>query len=238
MKHLLFYLLIFTSIPTFAKGIEQTDLDILQKSIENKTVYIECFKEKQWHKSQGFIITHDGYILTAKHVIEEASQIFGSWIDSKGEEHVKKIELVSKHPRYDLALLKVSLPENREFSYFQFDMNPVQIHQWIFLGYYHVADKRFTLRGGKIMYIEFSSTFQSIPQAYTSFSTSAEDDGGPCFQSEGKIVGVFIGNQTIHVEFSKFLPYLEFKDWLDEQLSINRPSSKSEKNIGKKDDSF
>lgn len=233
MRLFIFYLIFL--IPSSVKGIEQAELDNLQKNIGNKTIYIECLKERNWHNGQGFIIRPDGYILTAKHLIEGSNQIYGSWIDSQGEEHIQKINLVAMHPRFDLALLKICAPENQVFSYFEFDEEPIYIHQWIFFGFYHIADKRFTLRGGKIMYIEFSSTLHSLPQAFTSFSTSEEDDGGPCFQCEGKIVGVLVGTQTIHVEFAKFLPYLEFKDWLKSNLNtINQNLNKSQKNNAKK----
>lgn len=215
MKQVVFYLLIFISTTSSLAGINKAELDVLEKSMASKTVYIECLKKQEWGRGQGFIISSDGFILTAKHLVEGASQLFGSWIDVEGEEHIRKITLIALHPRFDLALLKADSLREGEFSYFEFDENSIDTNQWVFLGYYHVADKRFVLRGGKIMYIDFSSNLHTLPQAYTSFSTSQEDHGGPCFQNEGKIVGVFLGTQVIHVEWGKFLPYLDFKDWLE-----------------------
>lgn len=126
--------------------------------------------------------------------------------------------LIAEHPIHDVALLKLDLPDEVTLPYFEFEESHVQIHQWVYIGYFNIVENRVLLRGGRCLSYVYSNAAPFSYEIHTSVSTYSGDSGGPWFQQDGKIVGVHTGSQCNHamnsVRYSLFLPYTSFRDWL------------------------
>ncbi|MBJ6764825.1 trypsin-like peptidase domain-containing protein [Myxococcaceae bacterium JPH2] len=67
-------------------------------------------EEPQKGIGSGFIIHPDGYILTSAHVVEGATEVLISVLDTRGYPEEFPARVVGEDPRTDCALLKISAP--------------------------------------------------------------------------------------------------------------------------------
>jgi S1-C subfamily serine protease len=102
--------------------------EVKQKSWENiindtikSSVYIIGYNEDNMiNQGSGFVIDKNGYILTAKHVVEQVDKSL--WVGFKdGNNHITKE--VWLHENYDLALLKI---DRNNLVPLQFSNKPLQ----------------------------------------------------------------------------------------------------------------
>lgn len=60
-----------------------------------------------WGKGTGFAVTEDGWLVTAKHVIDDASQLYALTFDSEGKEKRYRVIYNAIHKDHDLGVVKI-----------------------------------------------------------------------------------------------------------------------------------
>lgn len=142
----------------------------------------------------GFVIDAEGYILTAEHVVSDATQI---WVTTDNQK-VYPAMVVGSDPRSDLAVLKVPVKGLKPLTF----ATPESIHrgQWaVTLGnpYGLATAGDLAMSVGVV-----SATGRSLPRLsaqenrlYTNLiQTTAEinpgNSGGPLFDLQGQVIGV------------------------------------------------
>lgn len=140
---------------------------------------------KQRSLGSGFIISHDGYIFTNNHVVEQADKILVKL--STGKEYEAKV--IGRDSKTDLALIKIkqgeSLPvveigdsENLRVGDWVLAIgNPFGLEQTVTAGI--VSAKGRVIGAGP--YDNFIQTDASI---------NPGNSGGPLFNMEGKVIGI------------------------------------------------
>ncbi|MFA4915993.1 MAG: DegQ family serine endoprotease [Syntrophales bacterium] len=140
---------------------------------------------KQKSLGSGFIISHDGYIFTNNHVVEQADKILVKLSDEKEYE----AKIIGKDKNTDIALIKIkpdsSLPvvelgdsdELRVGSWVLAIGNPFGLEQTVTAGI--VSAKGRVIGAGP--YDNFIQTDASI---------NPGNSGGPLFNMGGKVIGI------------------------------------------------
>ncbi len=125
----------------------------------------------------GAIIDKDGYIITNRHVIENARK--GSVKTSDGRVHA--VRIVAKSPHADLAVLKIE----GEFSRLLFTKKPLVGSRIIAMG--SPAGLEFTVTEGIVSAVR---TIGNIEYVQTDLSLNPGNSGGPVVNTKGEIVGI------------------------------------------------
>ena len=68
---------------------------------------------KQIGAGTGFIVSENGLIITNKHVVEDDEAVY-SILTNEGEAY--DVEILSKNPVQDIAILKIKNTENKNFE--------------------------------------------------------------------------------------------------------------------------
>lgn len=144
----------------------------------------------------GFIISHDGYVLTNNHVIEEADVIHVRLSDRR--EYVAT--LVGTDPRTDLALLKIDAEDLPIVKMGESDK--LKPGQWVLaIGSPFGFD--YTVTAGIV-----SATGRNLPSdSYVPFiqtdvAINPGNSGGPLFNLDGEVVGI---NSQIYTRSGGFM---------------------------------
>jgi len=141
------------------------------------------FKKKSL--GSGFIISHDGYIFTNNHVVEQADKILVKLSDGKEFE----ARIIGKDAKTDIALIKikptVSLPVV-EIG----DSDKLRVGEWVLaignpFGLEQTVTAGIVSAKGRVIgagpYDNFIQTDASI---------NPGNSGGPLFNTEGKVIGI------------------------------------------------
>ncbi len=145
--------------------------------------------EEQQHISlgSGFIISHDGYILTNNHVVAGADQVTVRLQDRR----TFTAKVVGTDPKYDIALLKVSDGDSLPTVTIG-DSRNLKPGQWVLaIGSPFGFD--YTVTQGIVSAI--GRNLGSSDQPYTSFiqtdvPINRGNSGGPLFNLQGQVVGI------------------------------------------------
>jgi len=144
----------------------------------------------------GFIISHDGYVLTNNHVIDEADVIHVRLNDRR--EYLAK--LVGTDPRTDLALLKIDADDLPIVK--MGDSDKLKPGQWVLaIGSPFGFD--YTVTAGIV-----SATGRNLPSdSYVPFiqtdvAINPGNSGGPLFNLDGEVVGI---NSQIYTRSGGFM---------------------------------
>lgn len=132
----------------------------------------------------GFVISPDGYILTNRHVVDNASEIIVRF--SNRQEY--KAKLIGSDPRTDVALLKidaVNLPVLKLGS-----SENLKVGEWVLaigspFGFEHSATAGIVSAKGRALPSE-----QYVPFIQTDVAINPGNSGGPLFNLDGEVVGV------------------------------------------------
>jgi len=136
-------------------------------------------------RGSGFIISKDGYIVTAEHVVKDADEITVRLSD--GRELVP--ELVGSDRQYDVALLKVDAQDLPTVRIAPKD-KPVEVGEWVLaigspFGLDHSATAGIVSALGRSLendrYVSFIQTDVAI---------NPGNSGGPLFNLDGEVIGV------------------------------------------------
>jgi serine protease Do len=144
----------------------------------------------------GFIISHDGYVLTNNHVIDGADVIHVRLNDRR--EYMAK--LVGTDPRTDLALLKIDADDLPIVK--MGDSDNLKPGQWVLaIGSPFGFD--YTVTAGIV-----SATGRSLPSdnyvpfIQTDVAINPGNSGGPLFNLDGEVVGI---NSQIYTRSGGFM---------------------------------
>lgn len=140
---------------------------------------------KQRSLGSGFIISHDGYIFTNSHVVEQADKILVKL--STGKEYEAKV--IGKDAKTDLALIKIKPGESLPVVETG-DSEKLRVGDWVLaignpFGLEQTVTAGIVSAKGRVIgagpYDNFIQTDASI---------NPGNSGGPLFNMEGKVVGI------------------------------------------------
>ncbi|HAR98391.1 MAG TPA: peptidase [Syntrophus sp. (in: bacteria)] len=140
---------------------------------------------KQRSLGSGFIISHDGYIFTNNHVVEQADKILVKL--SNGREYEARI--IGKDVKTDLALIKIKPNDSLPVVEIG-DSESVRVGEWVIaignpFGLEQTVTAGIVSAKGRVIgagpYDNFIQTDASI---------NPGNSGGPLFNMEGKVVGI------------------------------------------------
>jgi len=145
--------------------------------------------EDQKHTSlgSGFIISHDGYVLTNNHVVDGADEVTVRLQDRR----TLTAKVVGTDPKYDIAVLKISDGNNLPMVSIG-DSRTLKPGQWVLaIGSPFGFD--YTVTQGIVSAV--GRNLGSSDQPYTSFiqtdvPINRGNSGGPLFNLQGQVVGV------------------------------------------------
>ena len=141
---------------------------------------------KQKSLGSGFIISHDGYIFTNNHVVEQADKILVKLSD--GKEYEAKI--IGKDAKTDIALIKIKPPTDSLPVAETGDSDKLRVGDWVMaignpFGLEQTVTAGIVSAKGRVIgagpYDNFIQTDASI---------NPGNSGGPLFNMEGKVIGI------------------------------------------------
>ncbi|OHV12338.1 serine peptidase [Kushneria phosphatilytica] len=132
----------------------------------------------------GFIISHDGYILTNAHVVDDADQIKVRLNDRRELD----AKLIGKDKKTDIALLKVDANDLPTLNIG--DSDSLQTGEWVAaigspFGFDH------SVTAGIVSAINRTLPSETyVPFIQTDVAINPGNSGGPLFNLDGKVVGI------------------------------------------------
>jgi len=153
------------------------------------------YQEKVQGLGSGFLISHNGYVLTNEHVLQNAQKIVVTTTDGKQYE----AKVVGQDATYDISLLKI---EGDNFPYIPLgDSDHILIAEWVIalgnpFGLFDVSSKP-TVTVGVISAtnMNFKGQFGIQGRSYqnmiqTDASINGGNSGGPLVNSLGECIGI------------------------------------------------
>ncbi len=131
----------------------------------------------------GFIISSDGYILTAAHVVDE-----GAFIEVVWDGQTFEAQLISQLPEHDLALIKIEETELPAVVLDQESFVSRQEPVWV-LGFPFAENigKGLTTTSGHITAIQMRA---GVPFLQTDAAVNPGNSGGPLVNDQGAVIGI------------------------------------------------
>ncbi|MBL9060210.1 MAG: DegQ family serine endoprotease, partial [Mangrovicoccus sp.] len=132
----------------------------------------------------GFVISHDGFIVTNNHVIEGADSITIEFMSGKEF----KAKVVGTDPNTDIALLKVDSDEPLPFVPFG-DSDAMRVGDWV-MAMGNPLGQGFSVSAGIV-----SARGRALSGSYddyiqTDAAINRGNSGGPLFNMDGQVIGV------------------------------------------------
>jgi serine protease Do len=149
--------------------------------------------EPQKGIGSGFIISADGYVLTAAHVVDDAESFTVTLLDARGWPEEVPAKLVGSDPLTDCALLKLKTDRRLPFLVLG-SAQDVDVADWVvIIGSPYGLD-----RSVSVGVVSAKGRTDVIPGARTSFVDFIQTDaainpgnsGGPMLDLDGKVVGI------------------------------------------------
>ena len=149
--------------------------------------------EPQKGIGSGFVISPDGYVLTAAHVIDDAESFSVSLLDARGWPEEVPATLVGSDPETDTALLKV-WTDRRLPSLPLGSADDVEVGDWVVVigtpyGLEHSVSVGILSAKGRTDIIPGSRTYD-VEYLQTDAAINPGNSGGPMLSLDGKVVGI------------------------------------------------
>lgn len=134
----------------------------------------------------GFIISKDGLVLSACHVVENKKKKSYSFSTPDGTKH--KLRLLGANRETDIAIFQIVDPPEHDLPFLTLSTDPVEIDDYCYaIGYPGLA-KHAQLRVGMVRY------FSSIGERHLVIAADAfiqpGDSGCPLFNAKGEVIGI------------------------------------------------
>ena len=165
----------------------------------------------------GFFVSPDGYLLTNKHVVEDADGYFYRVRLDDGQEYLA--EIVAVDDEHDVALLKVDLPEDRDevpyLDLFAGDF-PGAAAEALGLGYPATGK---TIERASMQVSR--GAVQSINEGdehevWLDLNTTRGNSGGPVVDRNGDVIGIVTAGRTVYdVTYVMAVSPRQIRDFLD-----------------------
>jgi len=161
----------------------------------------------------GFIITHDGYILTNAHVVEGADEINVKFTDKREF----KAKVIGADKRTDIALIKIDGGNNLPVVKFG-DPTKLKVGEWVVaigapFGFENTVTAGIVSAKGRSLPQE-----NLVPFIQTDVAIKPGNSGGPLFNMRGEVVGI---NSQIYSRTGGFMG-LSFAIPIDVALDIQK----------------
>ncbi len=132
----------------------------------------------------GFILSHDGYVLTNAHVVKDAQSLVVRLSDRREQ----PATLVGFDERSDVALLKIDAPDLPTVKIG--DSDRLQVGEWVLaigspFGLEHTATQGIVSALGRNLPSE-----SYVPFIQTDVAVNPGNSGGPLFNTKGEVVGI------------------------------------------------
>ena len=132
----------------------------------------------------GFIYTEDGYIITANHVVEGASEIVVHLSDRR----VYTAEVIGKDPQSDVALIKIDAEDLPTLELGSSE--DLKVGEWVLaigspFGFDHSVTAGIVSAKGRSL-----PTENYVPFIQTDVAINPGNSGGPLLNLDGEVVGV------------------------------------------------
>jgi serine protease Do len=160
----------------------------------------------------GFIISHDGYILTNAHVVEGADEINVKFTDKREY----KAKVIGADKRTDIALIKI---EGKDLPMVKFgEPNRLKVGEWVIaigapFGFENTVTAGIVSAKGRSLPQE-----NFVPFIQTDVAINPGNSGGPLFNMRGEVVGI---NSQIYSRTGGFMG-LSFAIPIDVALDIQK----------------
>lgn len=149
--------------------------------------------EPQKGIGSGFLISADGYVLTAAHVVDDAESFTVTLLDPRGWPEEVPAKLVGSDPLTDCALLKVKTERKLPFLALG-SAQDVEVADWVVV----IGSPYGLERSVSVGVVSAKGRTDIIPGARTSFVDFIQTDaainpgnsGGPMIGLDGKVVGI------------------------------------------------
>lgn len=202
----------YENLKTKVMGLEESTKGVDTKKIKDGTVMVYINNAVV---GSGTIVSPDGYIITNKHVIEDAGKE-----DVKVKLYNGKIYrcfIESQNSRLDLALLKINA-DVRNLSYLTFeDVKNIKVGDRVYAVGNPLGEKltEFTVTSGIISGFRREG---NIDYVQTDAALNPGNSGGPLVNNAGNIVGI-VSMGYINAEGLSFATRSDIvKSFLDEEL--------------------
>lgn len=186
----------------------------------------------------GVILSTNGYILTCNHVVENGSR-FEVEIQINGNSESYTVEVTTKDPNNDLAILKINDSKFSSFNQISFSISPnsVDVGSNAFaLGYplINTMGKELKVTNG---IISSKTGFQNAANQYTiSVPVQPGNSGGPLFDYNGNLIGIINAKHTgtENVSYAiKINSVLNLLDIVEDKIQIPNFNSLSHNDLPK-----
>src|SRR6516164_2240430 len=149
--------------------------------------------EPQKGIGSGFLISSDGYVLTAAHVVDDAQSFTVTLLDPRGWPEEVPARLVGSDPMTDCALLKLKTDRRLPFLVLG-SAQDVEVADWVVV----IGSPYGLERSVSVGVVSAKGRTDIIPGARTSFVDFIQTDaainpgnsGGPMLALDGKVVGI------------------------------------------------
>jgi len=164
-------------------------IDIVSLDYTNTTTSQDANAEESL--GSGVLISEDGLIWTASHVVQTAEQILVEFTDGD----VYEAEVIASNSIADVALIKIKenfLLKNKKIADIG-DSDKVEIGQDIFLVGAPHGFKQSLSKGiisGRYIPENLSNDFEEIEFFQTDAAINPGNSGGPMFNMKGEVVGI------------------------------------------------
>ncbi len=171
----------------------------------------------------GVLVSSDGYILTNKHVIEDAHKIDVVTADGKSYE---KVKLIATDPLNDIAFLKISDVDNLPFATLG-DSKTISIGQQVIaignaLGQFDntVTSGIISGTGRSIVATDSSYTSQEtlVDMIQTDAAINSGNSGGPLVNAAGEVIGINTATSSDADGIGFAIPISSVKGMLEQLL--------------------
>lgn len=158
--------------------------------------YLRPFYEMLWppkfgHGS-GFIVSADGYVVTNRHVIQEASSVLIAL--QNPDLKIYKATVIGSDPRSDIAVLKIENKDGIQFPYLKFgNSHQAKVgEQVIAVGNPINPELQSTVTMGVISAKERNNFSMDVIEGYiqTDASVNGGNSGGPLLNYNGEVIGI------------------------------------------------
>ncbi|HEY2841348.1 MAG TPA: trypsin-like peptidase domain-containing protein, partial [Pirellulales bacterium] len=166
-------------------------IDIKQRAtrrlIDDEVLLLPQDGQSVLGQGSGFIVDEAGYILTNRHVIEDASEIVVHLSDGRA---IENVELIGEDELTDLAVLKISASHLTATQWG--DSNELEVGDWVLaVGSPFGLDRTVTsgiVSAKQRRHISNNSSYQDFMQ--TDAAVNPGNSGGPLLNMRGEVIGV------------------------------------------------
>lgn len=191
----LFYTLFTLSALLFANQVVAQDWNRIRERAKDAIIFIETKIQNldgtnpEQYTSTGFILSTDGYVITAAHAVPQKPDTITSYsasIRTRKSNNKYKLELIKREDDLDIALLRLPDAKNWDVLSISDSSNLRDEDRLYVLGFPLTAD--LSSADGRL-----SNRFGPGGKWQTTIPLNYGNSGGPVFNVNGQVVGIAAG---------------------------------------------